>query len=396
MDKERVKELFHEIGLAFQNILKRMVSFVRRHWKIFLTILVVIAVVIAFCVIGNHRQYKDYTARASVKLEDAEGMQYVSFENNILRYSADGAFYTDINGHLLWNQTYDMTDPRVYICGSYLMIYDKSGTDIYLLTSTGLTNKITTSLPIVQAEVASQGTVAVLMQEEKTGYIRLYNLDGNTLASGEVHLEKTGYPLGMAFSEDAQNLVLSLADLNNGDVKTTLNFYNFGSGGSSAANNIEATYSYANAVIPRLTYMEDGRLVAFGDNELIVFSSNTKPKVEREIHISETIRSIFYNKQHFGIITDSADGQKMQMTVYNSSGRERMHTDLTMSYSRVEMLSNNEILLTNDTDIALFNLSGVEKYRDTLESNIYEVFPQEGSRDYIFVRDGYMEQARLR
>ena len=126
-------------------------------------ILIGAVLVLAVILIHNLRQYKDYTEKSSIQRGDATETEYLGFQGNLLKYSRDGAFYTKYSGELIWNYTYEMADPQIDVCDSYILIYDRKGTQIAILTNTGFKQSIKTSMPIVDANIASQGTVAVLM-----------------------------------------------------------------------------------------------------------------------------------------------------------------------------------------------------------------------------------------
>lgn len=93
-----------------------------------------------------------------------------------------------------------MDDPQIDVCGNYILIYDVQGTQAAILTNTGFKQTIKTAMPIVDANIASQGTVAILMQDGEAGYVQVCNDAGKVLASGELHMKNSGYPLAIALS----------------------------------------------------------------------------------------------------------------------------------------------------------------------------------------------------
>lgn len=84
---------------------------------------------------------------------------------------------------------------QIDVCGNYILIYDVQGTQAAILTNTGFKQTIKTAMPIVDANIASQGTVAILMQDGEAGYVQVCNDAGKVLASGELHMKNSGYPL---------------------------------------------------------------------------------------------------------------------------------------------------------------------------------------------------------
>ena len=103
------------------------------------------------------RQYTDFDVLASSERADTKATKFLEFQNNILKYSNDGASYTDHNNEMIWNQTYEMSNPTVDICENYLVIYDKKGKDIYILNKSGLLRSIEANYPITQVSIAGQG-----------------------------------------------------------------------------------------------------------------------------------------------------------------------------------------------------------------------------------------------
>lgn len=120
-------------------------------------ILVVIAVVVLAVMVHLLRQYKDYSVRSSTERIDSAETNYLDFQGNILKYNRDGAFYTDYDGELIWNYTYEMQAPQAQMCGNSVLIYDRNGTQLAILSVTGIEGNVRTSLPILDADVSASG-----------------------------------------------------------------------------------------------------------------------------------------------------------------------------------------------------------------------------------------------
>lgn len=366
--------------------------------RILLIILLCCAVVLALFFVHLLRRFDSYSVKSSVLREDADETRYVQFQGNLLKYSRDGAFYTDYDNHLIWNHTYEMGNPQLEICGSYILIYDKTGTQLCVLSPTGIKKSIKTSFPIVDADVSEQGMTAVLMQEDDTGYLQMYDLKGETLASGELHTKNSGYPIAIALSSDGEKLMVSLMNLNDGDMKAVISFYHFGSLGKKTADNVVASYSYTDLVIPEIDFVKNDKAVAFGDKQIILYGNSNKPKVEKEIYVSEQMKSVFYNDDYFGVITDRVTKEgstENVMTVYSMNGHKRFDKVVDIPYQHVEFLDNNEIFFTDSKEIALYTMQGIKKFAYTFETSIYKIIPQDTSRRYVLIKNGTTEKVRL-
>ena len=81
-----------------------------------IVIVVILALFFGFYLYLATRTFTDYTALNTVERSDTAAAQFEEFDGNILKYSNDGAFYTDKSDHMIWNQTYEMQNPKVDIC----------------------------------------------------------------------------------------------------------------------------------------------------------------------------------------------------------------------------------------------------------------------------------------
>ena len=390
LDRESIREWMKEKA----NHLKR-----EGRRRIAASLLIVAVMVAAVFMVHLLRNFEDYTVTDSVARDDSAETEYLDFCGNLLKYNRDGAFYTEYKGKLIWNYTYEMKAPKAEICGEYVMIYDKGGTQLSILSPTGVKGSIKTSLPIVDADVTAKGTVAVLMQEDNVGYVEMYDMEGRVLASGELHGENSGYPVALALSSDGEKLMISMIDLRGGDVKSTISFYDFGKEGKDAIDNLVAAYSYADMVIPQIAFVKNDKAIAFGNNEVIIYKNDAKCKVDKELFFQEQIKSIFYNDSYFGIVADAQqeDGTLVnRMTVYSMNGFKKFAKDLDIAYHEIELMANNEIVVTNGEDVNIYTMQGIKKFAYTFETSIYKIIPGSSSTRYIFLETGKTELVKLK
>lgn len=353
----------------------------------------------AFYMVHLLRHYEDYTVKTTVEREDSSETEYMDFQENLLKYNRDGAFYTSYKGELIWNYTYEMKMPIAKKCGDYVLIYDKGGTQLAILSATGIKGNIKTSLPIVDADVASKGTVAVLMQEDSVGYVELFDTEGKVLASGELHGENSGYPVAIALSSGGDKLMLSMLDLRESSVKSTISFYHFGKEGKDAIDNLVASYSYEDLVIPQIAFVKKDKAIAFGDHEIIIYKNDEKCKVDKELFFENQIKSIFYNDSYFGIVADSVteEGESVnQMTLYSMNGFRKFQKNLEITYHQIELMENDEVFVTNGKDVNIYTMQGIKKFAYTFETSIYKIIPGNSSSGYIFLENDKTEIVKLR
>lgn len=343
------------------------------------------------------RQYTGYDVRASVERADTKATQFEEFQGNILKYSNDGAFYTDHNNEMIWNQTYEMSNPIVDICGNYLVIYDKKGNDIYILNKGGLVHSIETNYPITQVSIAGQGTIAVLMDNQSKGLLSLYDKEGNVLVNGAIHSEKGGYPVAIALSDDAIKLGVSILDVKDGTVKSTLAFYNFGSVGENAIDHVVSVATYDDMFMPELDFVSKDCMLAITDKGVIIFEGSQTPKEAARIDFLEEVKSVFYNNEYIGTVCSSAEETDLDVIrVYDFNGKLKMEENTDTDYSDVELLSSNEVCIFNRTVCDIYTVQGVFKFHYEFEKELYRVIPGGSSLNYTFILNDVTEQVRLK
>lgn len=365
---------------------------------IFLIILLILSIV-AVVVIKIVSTYEDYEEIKNWDRADTGESIYNSFEGNLLKYSGDGIFYTAYNGTLIWNYTYDMTNPAIDTCGSYVIAFDRKGSEIDIFSTKGFISQISTNMPIVAARVAGQGTVALLLQENNTSYIQMYDKTGVLLVSGEIHPENRGFPISMALSSDAKKLLLSVINVNGGDITSELVFYDFTEKGKEEEDNIVATYTYIGTLIPKIEFVNKDKAIAFADKKIIVFNNNLRATVAKEINVTEEMKSIFFNDTHFGFVCEEVMGDGTvvnQLNVYNLYGLKTTTKEINESYTEVSLMDNDEILISDGNNITIYNLQGFEKFKYSFDEKIYSVIPGATSRRYYLIGENKTAEIGLK
>ena len=206
-------------------------AFVLKHKKVSIGVVVALIIVLIWYTIDNFRTYTDFTIKNDVAMEDSDGTAYDSFNGNIVKYNSDGAFYVSKEGDLIWNEAYNMSSPCISICSEYVALYDRGGTTVYVMNTTGRKGLITTSKPILRACIADNGSVAVLMNQRDVSYLEIRDIEGELVASGELHVENSGIPIEIAFTNDGERLAVSSIIFNTGNVQSNVTFYDFSSTG---------------------------------------------------------------------------------------------------------------------------------------------------------------------
>lgn len=375
---------------------------IQKHRRRILAVIAFIVVLLLVGLAGSYiylqsKTYSKYEVLKVEKREDTESVQFEVFCGNILRYGQDGAVYMDEDNRVIWNQTYEMQAPMIDTCETYVVIAEKQGEKIYIMDTSGPCGEIKTTMPIQRVKVANQGMVAILMEQNGTGYLQLYDRKGTYLAEGEVHTENSGYPLDIAISNDGKKLAVSLLDVKDGSIKNSITFFNFDSVGQNEIDNIVGQYSYADMVFPKVEFLTNNTMAAFGSAETVIFEGAQKPAVSKEITTEKEIRSIFYNEAYIGYVFESGKANTpYRMQIFDLNGTEVLSQDFKIEYQEIGFLENDEICIRNEMECAIYTLRGVEKFHTEFKQSVWKVMSAGGLRDYVLLMDGETQKIRLK
>lgn len=392
------KHNLHTVEVNRENLDKKLKKHRRRVGVLVIFLLALVAAAaVALYIYFENKVYTGYDVVSSMRRADTSAPGFVNFQGNLLKYTNDGALYTDVDGGLIWNQTYEMDEPMLEMRDQYVVIYELNGTQIYILDTVSLQGSIYTTMPIQKVSIAGQGVVAILMENDGTSYLQLCDKTGSELASGELHVQNSGYPLDIALSEGGEKLAVSMLDISGGTVKTVIAFYNFGTVGQNAIDKIVSSYSYADVVIPRIRYLSEDTMAAFGDDRVILFTGAQKPAEGKTIELTDEVKSIFYDQTHFGLVYDSGSGKKAhRLELYNLSGDENMKIDFETDYKEIELLTNGEICILGEDSCEIFNKKGVCKFQHKFQNYLYKVIPGNTQVSYVFILEGETQRVKLK
>ncbi len=356
-----------------------------------------VAAIIAYYLIMQHKTYDDYKVTEEITRSDTSAARYLCYGDGYLKYSNDGMSYVTVSDTVLWNQSYGMEEPMVSTCEPYVAVADRQGETVYVMNEGGLQTEISVTMPISRVEVASQGTVAVLMEDSGTGYLALYDASGDLLAEGAIYMENSGTPMDIALPLDGNNLAVSIVDVSSGTAATTINFYNFGTSGKNQVDNLVASYTYEDVVVPKLVFAGDSRLLAFADAGVYTFQVSGTPTESGSLSVSEEIQSIFYDDGYFGLVySDTSKDAGRIIKVYDTACKEQVSIETEFSYDSITFLDNHEICLLNSMQCSVFTLGGLQKFTCEFDEEICGFFHLSGFRNYVVLKENTTEVIRLR
>ncbi len=359
--------------------------------------LVAIVAVLLISFLFN-KQYKGYKIVDSNITDYENTANYIEFCSGLLKYTPDGVSYIDANGNTVWSAGVDMKQPVAVVSGKYVAIADLNGNAVGVFNNEGPVSNVTMPYKICDVDVANQGAFAVVLESEETNYINLYNKKGEIVYEIQTTIDKSGYPLDISISDDGKKLFTSYLNIENGNAQNSLAAYNFGDvGQNSNADRMVGGYKFDGEVIPKVEFIDNDTVVAFGTHTITVYAMKEKPTDKASIELKEDIRSVFYNEKYIGVVQNyTGEGNhKYVVKVYNLNGNQEFSSYIDFDYDNIYAASK-EIIITGGTNCLIYRTNGSVKFEGQMAGNIMSMVPNSNSLEYVVVYDDLTETIKLK
>lgn len=365
-------------------------------------IIIVVILVVAYFLITKlfpGMNYNGYEVVEETGITNASMVDYVPYQKSILKYSRDGATYVDEKGEAIWTETFAMKMPAADVCGDYVAIADLNGNDVYVFDKEGKVSSTTMPYTISDIAVARQGEFAVILEGEKENYINLYDRKGSQIMERKTAIDQNGYPLDMDLSANGEKLFSSYLAINEaGKLESKLTASNFGEVGQNEnADRMVGAYQLDDTIVPKVEFLDDNTICAFGDNQFLIFSMREKSSKKATISFKEEIQSVIYNSQYVGVVMlndDEKSEAPYVLYLYNMNGHEVLKKEIDIDYKKVKM-TEDEIIFTGGNQARIYTMDGKVKFSCTFSKNVNDMIPTGYSKRYIVLYESGSEVVRL-
>ena len=369
--------------------------------KIILIGLIAIVVLgIGIYLYNQYRTYTSYRVLQTLEMKTEVESNYDMFGAYTVQYSKDGIALLDTDGKSIWTKSYSMKSPKIVTNETYIVSADLTGNSIYLFDKDGKSQEYTMPYPIEDVEISDQGVIAVVLEDNNKNYIQLYDKEGNKIVDSNVSIEQSGYPLDIALSKDAMNLVVSYVTIDGMEAKSTIAFYNFGSVGQNAnSNKYVGGFYYTDTIFPKVEFLDNTTVCAYGDNQAILYQVKNKPSNEEiKIPFDTQVRSIFSNEKYIGFVRRNEkepENGKYIVDVYNKKGSSVFRQAVDIDYQKVKF-DGNEIILIGEYECTILRLQGDKKFYSRFDTGITDVIPIGKRNQYLVVESKSLQRIKLK
>jgi hypothetical protein len=365
-------------------------------YRSLLLFILVTAAVAVFLIQWKNKIFTDSVTVSSIATTKPQNGNLVAFSEYILTYSKDGASCMDGNGNAVWNETFEMQNPMIDICQNVVAIGDYNGRNIYIMNTSGLLGQITTNRPIRNFCVASNGVVAVVLDDSDLTYIYLYDTKGKELVRIRTTMKDSGYPFSLSLSPNGMLLCVSYLFVDSGELKSSVAFYNFGEVGQNQTDNYVSGYDYLDVVVGYTRFLDEKTLFAVSDDRIMFFEGTQIPVNIGERLFSEDVQKLYYGKKHVGLVFNSTDGNsRYRLDIYNKAGQLCQSIGFDMEYTDI-VFAEDQVIIYNESECQVYNMNGVEKYSGYFEKAVYALIPTSSSYRYILVTADSIDTIELK
>ncbi|SFS06500.1 DUF5711 family protein [Anaeromicropila populeti] len=372
-----------------QNLLKRII-------RLFIVLLVVGSAVFGIKIIF-FKDYNSYKVLKTIDRADSNTVKYRNYGNKLLKYSRDGALAYDSDLNMSWNGSYDFNEPIIDTCGKYVVISSVGSKEAYIYNGEDSGTKISVLYPINDIAVASQGVVALVMENRESDLIQLYDPYNEM----ELLLERTtnvsidGYPLDIDLSTDGKKMVINYLYLNNGGAESRITFYNFGEVGKNYQNLIVGSRIYENEIIHKVSFLDNNTVSAYSEGGFRLFAMIQKVDDLYDKTYEKQIKSSFHSDKYIGFVLEKADNEQLyELEVYRLNGKKILEKKISFSYDRVYIV-NQQIIFLTDQECYIMRMDGSIKFHYVFDRPITYIMPVTGFQKYLLVEEKTISKIEL-
>lgn len=365
-------------------------------YRTILVLILLAAVGTALYIQWKNKIYTENTVVFSTQVHITQDSTLVPFSGYLLTYSKDGAGCMDIRGNAVWNQTFEMQNPIVDVCKNVVAIGDYNGRTIYVMNTSGVMGSITTSRPVRDFCVASNGVVAAVLDDTAATWIYLYDSQGKELVYFRTTMKDSGYPVNVSISPNGELVCVSYLFVDSGQMKSSVAFYNFGPVGKNNVNNYVSGYDYLNSVVPLTGFLDDRSMFAVSDDRVMFFSGAQKPLSVAEKLLADDVQGVYYGDESIGLIFNSTQSNsRFRLDVYHKSGELRQSIDFDLDFRDI-LFHDDQIIIYNESECRIYNSGGAEKYSGNFSKTVLLLIPQSSARRYMVVTPDSIDTIELK
>lgn len=344
----------------------------------------------------DRRTYENFdVVGKTTEFAETSEAHYLPSAKGVFRYTRDGAEIVDQKGKTVVAVSYNMNRPYGDTCGNSAAVGEVGGKSLVIIDPNGNSTPITTAYQIVKVQVASQGVTAVWMNNGDEDFIRLYQADGKVIVDMNTLVSTSGFPIDFSLSNDGTKLVTAFASFKEDHLQTQLSFYNFGDVGGNYYDGLVAVEIFADEMIADVEFVNNNTVAAYGDKGVRIYDMEEIADLRHEITSDTPITMVSYSDSCVALVVEnSGEGANFLARIYDLEGKLLDERGIAELYTDF-LIDGNDAIMFNDSEVYIYRIGGKDKIRVNLTKGLSYAAALNGTNEYLFVGDTYLEKVRL-
>ncbi len=255
---------------------------------------------------------KSNKKRELIELETDNKTMFRVFDKDYVQCSKDGIRYFSGFENQKWNDTFTMSSPSILCDGNYMAVADVLGRTVRVYNENGFVYEVQSPNTISRFNINKNGYLGLIINNKNSYIVSVYNDTGTKIAD---RMEKvTGvYPVAMDISDDNKVMAVSYVDSTDIEiVSKVLFFYTDREGEEYTDNMFAAIDEKKGQIIPEISFMEDGKLIAVSDRS--IFAADEKGVEVWSVDLTNKLDAVFLDGGNYVVIANGdsfidADGK---------------------------------------------------------------------------------------
>lgn len=346
-------------------------------------ILLIISAVVIFIIYCKNENFRKWTDKNILQKEIKQGNTVsIEFdgENNSNVYAFDKYIVTLENKVLkIYNNlgteeasiTTEISEPIFDTAGKYLVVGEKNGESIYLLSGKQLLWNTTVEGKISQIEINENGYVGIVISDiSYKNIISIYNLEGRSLLKTYVASNNV---VDISISKNNQYLAIAELDISGVLMQSSIKIIDIEKAKTDPNNSIVGTFpAQVGKLIINIEYQNKERLLCVYNDSINIIEENNNRKI-LELESNKITFASIELKNNMVIIEERETGEYESNSYVNITN---ITTNKVKSYETEEIAKEvytfeNVIALNFGTELHIINTNGwlMKKYISTQEIN---------------------------
>ena len=191
-------------------------------------------------------------------------------------------------------------------------------------------------------------------------------------------------------------VAVSYLYVDNASYKTDVAFYNFGDVGQNQTDNLVSGYTYSNAIVPEVKFIDNANAVAVADNRLMFYSGDQKPVSNGEVLVENEISAVYYGDQYVALVFNNAgEEERYKVNIYDRNGKMKDSISFNMSYEDI-LLTGNQVVVYSSDECLVHVIGGMDKYHGPLEGGVLAMLPTNINYRYVLVTRDSLQTVELK